>query len=161
AASAELLGHLDAQDAEFAQPTEELAGRAAHLVPFLAIRRDLTFDEVAHHLPELLVFFGEDRPLHGLSSGVWGKAREGQLPVKLPVRRSRNAERASRWSSLWCESAWRDADSSRSVSRSPRWPSRSSFFVIRSAFGGLTATRAASAFAASRSCSGSTTCETM
>lgn len=67
AAATELLGgDLDAEDAEFTETLEEFARRMAGLVPFLPVRRDFAFDEVAHHLPELLVLFGENRALHVL-----------------------------------------------------------------------------------------------
>lgn len=68
ARAAELLGHVDAEDAQLTELVVEVAGRLARREPLVVHRYDLGLDEGADGLPERLVILVEHRTAHAATS---------------------------------------------------------------------------------------------
>ena len=68
ALAAELLGVLEAEEAELAAALVQLARELARLLPLVDVGGDLLADEAPHRLAELLVLLGERRQQGALAA---------------------------------------------------------------------------------------------
>src|SRR6266436_9593943 len=66
--TAELLGHLDADESEFSRAAVEVAGRRTSFLPRRVVGHHLLDQELANCITKCIVFGGEDRAAHWWSS---------------------------------------------------------------------------------------------